>query len=62
MTATTYLPILEDDFSVKVNKMSKFLNSIPFSFHVQGKFRLHSFHHKKIRFGMGELEYYFNLF
>ena len=42
--------------------MSKFLNSILFLFHVQGKFRLHSFHHKKIRFGLGKLDCSFDLF
>ena len=34
---SNYLPILEADFSVKVNEMSKFLNSVPFSFPRAGK-------------------------
>ena len=37
ITATTYLPTLEGGFQVQVNKMSKFLNSIPFSFPRSGK-------------------------
>ena len=36
-TAVTYLPILEGDFSVYVSKMSKLLNSLPFSFPLSGK-------------------------
>ena len=36
--SSTYLPILEVDFSVKVNNMSKFLNSVLFSFPRSGKF------------------------
>ena len=35
--AITYLPILEGDFSVSINKMSKLLNSLPFSFPRSGK-------------------------